>query len=144
MAWCHQATSHYLNQCWPRSPTPYGIIRPQWVNSSPSGQNGRHFADYNFRCVFVNEMFCILIKISLKFVPKGPIDNNPTLVQIMAWHRIGDKPLSESMRSQFTDIYVVQGGDELIWLFQSDCLKFSQTYQHRLVYHHGWCGTLLV
>ena len=33
MAWCHQATSHYLSQCWPRSLTPYGITRPQWVNS---------------------------------------------------------------------------------------------------------------
>ena len=33
MAWCHQATSHYLNQCWPRSPTPYGITRPQWVKT---------------------------------------------------------------------------------------------------------------
>ena len=32
MAWCHQATSHYLKQCWPRSPTPYGVTRPQWVN----------------------------------------------------------------------------------------------------------------
>ena len=31
MAWCRQATSHYLNQCWPRSPTPYGATRPQWV-----------------------------------------------------------------------------------------------------------------
>ena len=31
MAWCHQATTHYLNQCWPRSPTPYGVTRPQWV-----------------------------------------------------------------------------------------------------------------
>ena len=30
MAWCHQATSHYLNQCWPRSLTPYGVTRPQW------------------------------------------------------------------------------------------------------------------
>ena len=30
MAWCHQATNHYLNQCWPRSPTPYGVTRPQW------------------------------------------------------------------------------------------------------------------
>ena len=28
VAWCRQATSHYLNQCWPRSPTPYGITRP--------------------------------------------------------------------------------------------------------------------
>ena len=32
MAWCGQATSHYLNQCWPRSKPPYGITRPQWVN----------------------------------------------------------------------------------------------------------------
>ena len=32
MAWCHQATSHYLSQCWPRSISPYGISRPQWVN----------------------------------------------------------------------------------------------------------------
>ena len=33
MAWCRQATSHYLNQGWPRSPTPYGVTRPQWVNA---------------------------------------------------------------------------------------------------------------
>ena len=32
MAWCRQATSHYLNQCWRRSPTPYGVTRHQWVN----------------------------------------------------------------------------------------------------------------
>ena len=31
MAWCRQATSHYLSQCWPRSLSPYGVIRPQWV-----------------------------------------------------------------------------------------------------------------
>ena len=39
----------------------------------------------------------ILIKISLKFVPKGPINNIPALVQIMSWHRLGAKPLSEPM-----------------------------------------------
>ena len=32
MAWCRQATSHYLSQCWLISLSPYGIIRPQWVN----------------------------------------------------------------------------------------------------------------
>ena len=32
MAWCWQATSHYLSQCWPRSMSPYGVTRPQWVN----------------------------------------------------------------------------------------------------------------
>ena len=31
MAWCRQATSHYLSQCWPRSMSPYAITRPQWV-----------------------------------------------------------------------------------------------------------------
>ena len=38
MAWCHQATSHYLSQCWPRSLLPYGTIRPLWVNSSKASQ----------------------------------------------------------------------------------------------------------
>ena len=33
MAWCRQATSHYLSQCWPSSTSPYGVTRPQWVNS---------------------------------------------------------------------------------------------------------------
>ena len=32
MAWCRQATSHYLSQCWPRSLSPYGVTRSQWVN----------------------------------------------------------------------------------------------------------------
>ena len=50
------------------------------LNSSPPGQNGRLFADDIFRCIFVNEKFCILIKISLKFVPKSQINNNPALV----------------------------------------------------------------
>ena len=31
MAWCREATSHYLSQCWPISMSPYGITRPQWV-----------------------------------------------------------------------------------------------------------------
>ena len=44
------------------------------------GQNGHHFTDDIFRYILVNEKFCVLIKISLKFVPKGPIDNNPALV----------------------------------------------------------------
>ena len=49
------------------------------ANSSAHGQNGRRFADDIFRCISLNEKFCILIKMSLKFVPKGPFDNNPAL-----------------------------------------------------------------
>ena len=32
MAWCRQATSHYMSQCLPRSLAPHGVTRPQWVN----------------------------------------------------------------------------------------------------------------
>ena len=31
----------------------------------------------------------------MNFVPKGTINNISALVQIMAWHRPGGKPLSE-------------------------------------------------
>ena len=44
-AWCHQATSHYLSQCWSRSLLPYGITRLQWVNTLRLRQNGCHSAD---------------------------------------------------------------------------------------------------
>ena len=64
------------------------------IYSSSPGQNGCHFTDNIFICIFTDEKFCILIRISLKFVPKGPTDNNAELVQIIAWHRIGDKPIS--------------------------------------------------
>ena len=60
-------------------------------------QDGRHFADDIFTFIFFNENCCILNKFSLKYVRKGPIDNNPALVLIMAWRRSGDKPLSEPM-----------------------------------------------
>ena len=60
-------------------------------------QDGRHFPDDNFICIFENENISISIKISLKFVTRGPNNNIPALVQIMAWRRLGDKPLSEPM-----------------------------------------------
>ena len=66
-----------------------------WVNTLRPRQNRRHFADDIFKCIFLNENVWIAIKISLKFVPNGPINNISALVQIMAWRRLGDKPLSE-------------------------------------------------
>ena len=60
-------------------------------------QDGRHFADDVLKCIFLNQNVWILLKIRLKFVPRGPINNIPALVQIMAWRRPGDKPLSEPM-----------------------------------------------
>ena len=72
------------------------------VNTLRPRQNGRHFADDIFECIFLNENVWIPIKISTEFVPKGPINNIPALVQIMAWRRPGDKPLSEPMMVSLT------------------------------------------
>ena len=60
-------------------------------------QKGRHFPDDIFKWIFVNESVLTSINISLKFVPRGPINNIPTLVKVIAWRRPGDKPLSEPM-----------------------------------------------
>ena len=55
---------------------------------------GHHFADI-FKFIFLNEI--AVFQISVKFVPKDQIDNNLALVQIMAWHGTGEKPLSDPM-----------------------------------------------
>ena len=69
----------------------------EWVNSLRPRQNGRHFTDDVFKCIFLNENVWISPKISLMLVPKVRHNNISALGQIMAWHRSGDKPLSEPM-----------------------------------------------
>ena len=64
------------------------------------------FADNIFKCIFFNKNVEISIWISLKFDPKGTIDNKAAMVQIVAWPRTGDKPLPEPMLTQFTDAYM--------------------------------------
>ena len=87
----------------------YASSRGQWVNTLRPRQNGCHFTDDIFKCLFVNENIWISIKISLQFVPKGPMNNIPALVQIMAWRRSCDKPLSEPMMASLqTPIYVTR------------------------------------
>ena len=88
------------------------VVKLVMVNTLRSGQDGRHFPDDIFKCIFLNEDIWIVIKISLKFVSKGPINNIPAMVQIMAWRRLGDKPLSEPMMiSLLTHIYVTRPQD---------------------------------
>ena len=58
-----------------------------------------------FKSIF-NESVWISITISLKFILRGPIDYKSALVQVMAWQRTGEKPLPESMLTQFTDAYI--------------------------------------
>ena len=61
---------------------------------------------WRFQIYFLNESASISIKFSMEFVPKGPIDNNSALVQIMAWRQTGDKPPFEPMVVCFTNTYM--------------------------------------
>ena len=65
MAWCHQATSHNLSQCWPSSSSPYGISKPEWVKGI-QGIKDEHIGAY----------WCI-----------WPHGCGSTLAQVMAWHQ---------------------------------------------------------
>ena len=76
----------------PREPKPGNAI-----STLIPRQNGRRFADDDFKYIFLNENVCISLKISLKFFPKFRINSILALVQIMPWRRPGDKPLSESI-----------------------------------------------
>ena len=64
------------------------------------------FADYIFQCIFLNENDRIPIQISLKFVPRSPIDNKAAFDQIMAWCQKDDKPLFEQVLNRFTEAYM--------------------------------------
>ena len=84
------------------------------LNTLRLRQNGRHFPDNIFKYIFWNENAWISVKISLKFVLKGPINNIPASVQIMGWRRPGDKSLSAPvMVCLLTNLYVSLGLNEL-------------------------------
>ena len=92
-------------------------------------QYGGHFADDIFKCIFLNENVRISIEYLRKFVPKGPINNIPALVQIMAWRRAGNKPLSEPMMVSLpTHIYASLGLNEL-----------TKSYPHDLEHEYVFC-----
>ena len=66
-----------------------------YFNTLRPRQNDCYFPENIFKYNFLNENIWILIKISLKFISECPINNIPALIQIIAWHLPGDKPLSE-------------------------------------------------
>ena len=84
-------------------------VHPLALNTLRPRQNGCHFADDIFKCIFLNENAWIPIKISMKFVPKSPINNIPALVQIMAWSCPSDKPLTEPMMVSLTTQICITG-----------------------------------
>ena len=102
------------------------------VNTLRPRQDGRYFADDVLKCIFLNENMWISLMIPLKFVVKGPINNIPALVQIMAWHQPGTKPLSEPM---------------LVFVLTHICVTWPQLVNSMWtsdgIWHHGHCSILV-
>ena len=118
------------------------------INSLRPRQNGRHFPDDNFKRIFLYENVRISIKISMMFVPKAPINNCPPLVQMMAWRRPGDNPLSEPMMVRLlTHICVTRPQwvkdivlETLCWshVLGIECIKFIILWQElNILLRHG-------
>ena len=85
MDWCRQATSHYLNQCWPRSPTPYGVTMPQWVNSLDPGRFSCNHKRVIFKLISRMDILHISGEITLKWMLRDVTDAESSLIQVMAW-----------------------------------------------------------
>ena len=87
------------------------------------------FRRRHFQAHFLERKFQIAIKISLKFVPKSPIDNIPALFQIMGWRRPGAKLLSEAMMvSLLTHICVARPQ----WVKVKQCRYIEWWHKHKI------------
>ena len=102
--YCCYISDTVFNCCIDRNATMLVPLPHSWLwlpvdfmNSLRPRQNRCQFADDIFKCIFLNENILMSIKISLKFVLRGTMNNIPALVQIMAWHIPGNKLLSEPM-----------------------------------------------
>ena len=82
---------------------------------------------------------------SLKFVPDDPVDNNPALVQVMAWRRTGDNPLHylyQCLHSSLTHICGTRGGSVKACFHSDMCLTAQlKNFHHQCKY---WRMRLLV
>ena len=65
MAWCRQATSHYLNQCWLRSLSPYGVTRPQWVKVTTTSPRGQWVNTDRFKVITYQVVSSLFVMVSL-------------------------------------------------------------------------------
>ena len=119
----------------------YHIPPGPWVNTLRPRQNGRHFADDIFKCIFLNENVWIPIKISLKFVPISTI---PSLVQIMVWRRPGANPLSEPMMVSLLTHICVTRPQWVNILMKYHCINHPNYNATANTFHfnHTWLSIL--
>ena len=89
MAWCCLATSHYLSKCWPRSLSPYGVARRQWVNyiELRSDYTGVCYKNFGENCFI------------MRLVPHS-FDNPPMQCPIQSWHCLNPNDSDYSPNTQ--------------------------------------------
>ena len=78
MAWCCQAPSHYLSQCWVVNPDitlPYGVDRPQWGHSLAPGVSQQW--SYSYQSTFQGKTtWAFPVKLPTgEFMPQDPTDD---------------------------------------------------------------------
>ena len=152
MAWRRPGDKPLSEPMMVNLPTHICVTQPQWVNRVVNTlrlrQNASCFADNIFKCIFLNENVWILLKISLMVVSNVSINNIPALVQIMAWRRPGDTPLSEPMMvnlpthglNELTEWLTHWGWDKMPTVSQttySNAFSWMKMYEFRLRFH--WC-----
>ena len=97
------------------------------INTLRPRQNGCHFPDNNQKHFLEWKS----VKISLKFVPRGPINNIPALVQIMVWRRPGNKPSSEPVIVVYWRIYASLCLNEVRhWGWDKMAIILQTTFSH--------------
>ena len=106
MAWCQKC--NWLTYYWSHLLVHICVTWPKHVITLRPEQNVCNFADDIFDCIFLTAYVVIWFNVSLKFVPKGLIDNKSALGHVMAWHRKDAKPLPEPMMIQFTNACMPQ------------------------------------
>ena len=136
MVWCHQATSHYLSQCWPRSLSPYDVSRPQWVNSIAPGRCSSNFKSMIFNFFIIQASNTgTRCETALRWMPLNLTNEESTLVQVMAWcHQASSHYLNRCWPKFY----------EATWCHSATMSLFTQCWNWNLLeelgqYHGCWC-----
>ena len=126
MAWCRQATSHYLGQCWPRSMSPNGVTRPQWVKSH-NPQNADYYTIENdkwicreYQKICVGRLIC----------PEGhvsPLNKLNSIcefkLELQSWNAQSQSNIAISMANNQQGI---DWKNAMIWKYVALIYTFSQ------------------
>ena len=81
MAWHHQTRSHYMSQCWPWSLMPYGVTRPQCVNTLRPEQNSPHFGNIFSHWSLVMHIILLVNCVITGSVNSFPLDKMAAISQ---------------------------------------------------------------